>query len=267
MRLNFLPFTTTHALRLCWSVLFMVLAPTMPVMAQAGGEDPGNQYYRYSNAELEAVCDAMSPTRYVSGLTEGAWFALPGSGKTYYYRSACYMELVRRTGRAELCPKVLERRTLLGDGSSYSPQRCAQVAQAYQAQERQSAQDQAALARAVEGAFKVSQVQVQPLANGNWRLDVQADGRLPGDYVLRLNHLRDGRLLLEETHTLTQRTSWYWELDRATIVGKTPLPNIFPMAVSLNYRPPTTAAGPVPVYPMHIQNFTLSATPSAPSAR
>lgn len=267
MRLNFLPFTTTHALRLCWSVLFMVLAPTMPVMAQAGGEDPGNQYYRYSNAELEAVCDALSPSRYVSGLTEGAWFALPGSGKTYYYRSACYMELVRRTGRAELCPKVLERRTLLGDGSSYSPQRCAQVAQAYQARERQSTLDQAAAARAVEGAFKISAVQATPLPNGNWRLEVHANGRLPGDYVLQLHYLRDDRLVWEETHTLTQPTSWSWELDRAFIVGNTPLPNIFPMAISISYRPPTGAPGLAPQRSTHIQNFTLSATPAEPSRR
>ena len=152
-------------------------------MAQSGGEDPANQYYRHSNAELEAVCDAMSPSRYVSGLTDGAWAALPGSGKTYFYRSACYLELVRRTGRAELCAKVVERHSLLGDGSSHTPQTCQQVATTYQARQVQSTQDQAAANRLMEGMFKISKLQVTALPNGNWRLNVQADGQRKGDYV------------------------------------------------------------------------------------
>eukprot|EP01030_Chromulinospumella_sphaerica_P026653 gene26653-26868_t len=101
-------------------------------VAQKGNEDPGNQYYRYNNTELEAVCQTMSPTWHVSGLTDGGWGSLGLGGRTYYYRSACYLELVRRTGRAELCPKVVERRTLFGDGSSHTPEACAKVAAAYQ---------------------------------------------------------------------------------------------------------------------------------------
>jgi hypothetical protein len=50
-----------------------------------------------------------------------------------------------------------------------------------------------------------------------------------------------------------------WELNRATIVGDTPLPNIFPMAVSLMYLRPATALMPAGEHITGIQNFTLSA--------
>jgi hypothetical protein len=252
-------FAMPHAKLRHWAVLCIPLLTTAPAHAQPGGEDPANQYYRYNNAELEAVCDAMSPSRYISGLTEGTWGALPGSGKTYYYRSACYLELVQRTGRAELCPKVVERRTLLGDGASHSPQRCLEVAAAYQAAKAKSAHDQAAFAQSVEGAFTIRQIQVHALANGNWRLDIQTAGTRPGDYVFRIRQVRDSRLLLEETHALSQPTSRSWELNRTAVLGSTALPNIFPMAVSISYRRPATASAPASEHITTIQNFTLSA--------
>jgi len=80
-----------------------------------------NNYYKFSDAQLEAVCAGMSPTSYVSGLTAGAWLAMPFTGRTYFYRSACYFELARRTGKVTYCQQVKERKTLLGDGSAMSP--------------------------------------------------------------------------------------------------------------------------------------------------
>ncbi len=251
-------FSPTHAVWRRWLAVWLALSISSSALAQVGGEDPGNQYSRYSNAELEAVCDAMSPSRFVSGLTEGAWVAMPGAGKTYFYRSACYLELVRRTGRVELCAKVVERRTLLGDGSSHTPQSCKQLATAYQTRQAQSTQDQATDARSMEGVFKISKLQVKALPSGNWRLDVQADGQRKGDYVLRVYQVRENRLLLKEAHALNHASSWTWELSRATIVGTTALPNIFPMAVSLSYRLPSAAAGSATERITHIQNFTLS---------
>ena len=84
----------------------------------------GNHYYRFSNAELEAVCARMSPTTYIDGLTDGALLAVPFTGRTYFYQSACYLELARRTFDLAWCPKVRERKTMLGDGSSHSPASC-----------------------------------------------------------------------------------------------------------------------------------------------
>lgn len=269
MRVNSSSLGTTGVLLLLQrAVFFVVLTPIASAWAQPGGEDPANQYYRYNNAELEAVCAAMSPQRYVGGLTEGAWVALPSSGRTYYYRSACYLELVRRTGRAELCNKVVERRTLLGNGSSHTPQRCAELAQAFQALQQKNAQDRAAQAQSMVGVFKITQVQVNPLANGNWRLDVIASGTQPGDYILQVRQVREGRVVLEEeAHALAQAKSWRWELNRATIVGNTPLPNIFPMSVTISRRISASGSAQQSEQITSIQNFTLSAIPAAPSGR
>ena len=227
--------------------------------AQPGGEDPGNQYYRYNNTELEAVCKAMSPHRYVSGLSDGAWFSLPGGGRTYFYRSACYLELVHRTGRAELCPQVVERRTLLGDGSSHTPERCAQEAAAFHAREQQNARDRAALAAAVEGAFHISALQATPQPNRNWQLKVQLQGSRAGNYQLQVVSVRDGRVLRQEALSLHQPQALRWELSRAEVIGATPLPAIFPMAVRMSYILPATATTPAAEHSTGIQNFGLSA--------
>jgi len=242
-----------------WAVAAALLLSNPSVRAQPGGEDPANQYYRYNNTELEAVCQAMSPSRYVSGLIDGAWFSLPGGGRTYFYRSACYLELVRRTGRAELCPQVVERRTLLGDGSSHTPQRCAQEAAAFHARQQQSAKDQAAFAAAVEGAFHISALRATPLPKQNWQLEVQLEGARAGSYQLQVVSVRDGRVLRQEALTLTQPQALRWELSRAEVVGATALPNIFPMAVRMTYSLPATATAPAIEHSTGIQNFVLSA--------
>lgn len=243
-----------------WFVFASVLlASSSGTLAESNGEDTRYQFDRYSKSELEAVCEAISPSAYASGMLDGAWFSLPGAGRTYYYRSACYMELVRRTGRAEVCPKVVERRSLLGDGSSYTPKRYVELAEAFNAREKQNAVARASLAQSVAGAFKVSSLKVFPLANQNWRIEVCTEGTRTGDYVLEFARIRDRKVLYLETHTLTQPQTFVWELKRATIVGDTPLPNIFPMAVSMISLRPATAYMPAGEHIAGIQNFTLSA--------
>jgi len=239
--------------------LACVLLACTTTRAQPGGEDPANQYGRYDNATLEAVCEAMSPTRYISGLTDGAWGSLGMGGRTYFYRSACYMELVRRTGRAELCAKVVERRSLLGDGSSHSPKACAAVAAAYQAQETQSAWERAAFKASVEGAFHISGLQVHALANGNWRVEVQLEGQRAGSYQLQLVKVREGTVLRQDTVSLNQPQPLHWELSRAEVLAGTALPAIFPMAVRMVYLVPASASRPASGHSTGIQNFTLSA--------
>ncbi|MFZ2988611.1 hypothetical protein [Ideonella sp.] len=251
------------------ALLGAALACGLSACAQEGGEDPANQYHRYSNEQLEAVCLAMSPSWHVSGLTDGAWGSFPGGGRTYYYRSACFMELARRTGNAAWCDRVLQRRSLLGDGSAVSPASCqAMVAQgqALQAMLQQSA---AAHAAAVQGAFVLGQPQVQPLPGGGWRISVDLQGTRPGRYRLELDRLNARKRLRTEAWTLTQGQTLQtqqWDLSREEVVGTTPLPAIFPLAISLFYlmpEEPTGASDPVAAKPLEhlgsVQNLTLSA--------
>jgi hypothetical protein len=245
---------------LAYSLLVCALLVWAPAaLAQPDNEDPANHYYRYTNAQLEAVCDAMSPSRYISGLTDGGWGSLGIGGRTYFYRSACYLELVRRTGRAELCPKVIERRSLLGDGSAHSPKACVEVAAAYQARETQSAQSLAAFKASVEGAFKLTGLQVQPLPGGGWRVEVQTEGQRAGNYQLQLIKVRDGTVLRQENLALPGPQAFQWELSRTEVIGARPLPDIFPMAVLMDYLVPASASRPAGTHSTGIRNFTLSA--------
>lgn len=227
--------------------------------AQPEDTDPAKHYDSYTPAQHEAVCDAMSPTRHISGLTDGGWGTLGIGGKTYYYRSACYMELVRRTGRAELCAKVVERRSLLGDGSNHSPKACAAVAAAYQARVKQSAEDVAAFKASVEGAFKISELQVQVMPGGNWQVEVQTEGQRSGTYQLQLVKVRDGTVLRQETHSIHRPESFSWKLSRAEVVAGSRLTDIFPMAVRMSYLVPASASRPAAEHSTGIRNFTLSA--------
>lgn len=246
--------------RTSWKAFaILVLSGGGTVLAQPSGDSPTLQYDRYTTAQLEAVCEATPSSAYASGMTDGAWFSFPGAGRTYYYRSACYMELVRRTGRAELCPKVIERRALWGDGSSHSPQRCQDVAKAYQARQKQEAQDLASYAQSVAGAFKITGFRVLPLPNKNWRLEVNTEGTRAGNYVLEVKQIRDNKVLHRDTRELSQPQTYAWELERASVLGNTPLPNIFPMAVSLVFQVPASASRPAGEHITSIQNFTLSA--------
>jgi hypothetical protein len=211
----------------------------------------------------EAECEAIPANTYASGLTDGAWVAIPGTGTTYFYRSACYLDLVRRTGRAELCPKVKQRRTLLGDGSAYSPAACERVAAQFKAAQAQQQRESQAHAKAIQGVFVLGPLSAEVLPNGNWRLRTTAQGTLAGSYRLELHRSRDNLRLRSQTLTLPQGLgtghAFEWEVTRAEVVGTTPLPAIFPMAASLYYQMPPDAQGRSYEHLSGIQNLTLSA--------
>jgi hypothetical protein len=222
-------------------------------------EDPANHFHRYDNAQLEAVCDAMSPRLYVSGLTDSAWGGFPGAGRTYYHRSACYMELVRRTGRSELCAKVVERRTLLGDGSAYSPVNCErQVAQRKAAQAQQQ-REAAVFETLVQGVYKLGPITAKALPNGDWLLQTKVQGARAGAYRLEIDSSRNRQRLITQPLTLSQDQDLQWEISRTEVVGNTPLPAIFPIAVSLIYLVPASSERGAFEHLTDIKNVTLSA--------
>lgn len=248
------------------AVLGAALACGLSACAQEGGEDPANQYHRYSNEKLEAVCLAMSPSWHVSGLTDGAWGGFPGAGRTYYYRSACFMELARRTGNAAWCDRVLQRRSLLGDGSAVSPASCQAVVAQGQALQVQLQRDGKAHRAAVSGAYQLGVPQVQALPGGGWRVRVTVQGTRAGRYRLELDRINARQRLRTEALTLNEGQTLKWDLSREEVVGATPLPAIFPLSISLFYlmpAEPTGASDPVVATPLahlgSVQNLTLSA--------
>jgi hypothetical protein len=235
----------------CWLACLGVAAqPT---------EDPANQYHRYDNTQLEAVCDAMSPHLYVSGLTDGAWVVFPGSGRTYYYRSACYMELVRRTGRNDLCAKVVERRTLLGNGSAYSPTSCEREAAQRKAAQAQQQRETAAFEKSVQGAYTLGPLTAKTLPNGNWLLQTTVQGTRDGAYRLEIDNSRNNRRLLTQSLTLSASQDLQWEISRADVLGNSSLPNIFPISVSLFHLVPASGERGAFEHSTGIKNVTLSA--------
>ncbi|OYU46802.1 MAG: hypothetical protein CFE44_00205 [Burkholderiales bacterium PBB4] len=240
----------------------MWLCAISQARAQSDAE-VANQYGRYGNPQLEAVCARMSPSSHVSGLTDGAWGAVPFAGRTYYYQSDCYLELARRTADAAWCAKVRERKTLLGDGSSHSPASCQRMVAALQ-ESRQRLQHSAdQYAAAVQGVFKIEGAQATALATGDWLLQVHTGGSLPGRYRVQVDNSRDRIRLVTQELTLPQSGPLRYTLTRKQVVGSTALPNIFPIAVSLTYMFPTDSAyasqAQVKEHLSSIQNLTLSA--------
>ncbi len=221
--------------------------------------DQSNNFYKYSNHQLEAVCAGMSPHSHVSGLTDGAWAAVPFTGRTYFYKSACYYELARRTGRIEWCNKVVERKTLLGNGSSMSPQSCQRmVTQAIESSRAQQIESERHAA-AVKGAFKLGPLQVKPSPSGDWQISAATSGSLPGHYRFEVFSARGKRSLLNETVMLTSARQHSWAIRRAELTAGNPLPDIFPVSVSVYYLLPPGSNYPNEAYLTSIQNATLSA--------
>jgi hypothetical protein len=242
------------------TVCLAAIALSVAACEQRADEDPANQYHRYSNTELEAVCERMSPSLYISGMTDSAWVVLlPGMGRTHYVRSACYMELVRRTGRSALCPKVVERRSLLGDGSAYTPQSCERVAQQFKARQAQNEQDAAAHAQALQGVFRMGLLTANVLPDGSWRLQAAVEGSRAGSYRVEIDDSRRRQRLLTQPLVLSQNQSLQWDIARREVVGDTPLPNIFPIAVSLFYLPGGGEEGRRVEHLVSVRNITLSA--------
>ncbi len=244
-----------------------VLAAVFSVasMAQSGASpdvpadaEVANNYYRYSNARLEAICAKMSSRSYASGLTEGAWTALPGAGKTYFYKSSCYLELARRTGDLAFCQSVRERKTLTGDGAAVSPKACEAIVNAVRLAEVKQAESDRLRAASLQGMFKMSPVRVLAQADGNWLVTVQLTGTLPGRYLVQLESARGRAVLQRDTLQLDNNQTLSWSVQRSTLVKDVPLPAIFPMAVSLTYMPEKNGGGVRLEQLSGIQNFTLS---------
>ncbi|MDZ7918696.1 hypothetical protein [Rhodoferax sp.] len=239
-----------------WCLLYALwIAPALA----ASDADLAQNLDRYSTSELEAACARMSSRSHVSGLTDGAWMALPFGGRTYYYRSACYQELARRTGNASWCTRVEERKTLFGDGSGVSPAQCErQVAQV----QSDRAEQQASAARhaaAVKGAFTVRNVTATEQMQGDWQLQVALEGRLAGRYQLEVARLTPKRVVLvSEELKLEHDTLQRWLLPRHVVLGPTTPPMIAPLAVSLSYLPPVDDRIVLGPHLTSIYNLTLS---------
>lgn len=219
----------------------------------------GNHYYRFSNAELEAVCARMSPTTYIDGLTDGALLAVPFTGRTYFYQSACYLELARRTFDLAWCPKVRERKTMLGDGSSHSPASCQRLVASLQRNQTLIQQSADRHAAAVQGVFKIASAQATELPSGDWRLAVQTVGTLAGRYRLTVESIRERKRLVTQDLSLPPTGQLHWTLPRKQVLGNTVLPAIFPVAVSLIYVFPVDSPNASQEHLTSVQNLTLSA--------
>jgi hypothetical protein len=245
-----------HTASPVWCLLYALWAA--PALAASDAEAAQN-LDRYSPSELEAACARMSSHSHASGLTDGAWMALPGGGRTYYYRSACYQELARRTGNPSWCAQVKERKTLFGDGSGVSPAQCErQVAQVQSNRAEQKA-SAARHAAAVQGSFTVRSVKATEQPQGDWQLAVTLEGRLPGRYRLEVARLNPQRtILVNEEITLERNTQQQWVLARHAVLGPAIPPAIAPLSVSLFYLPSADNHAVMGPHLSSIYNLTLS---------
>jgi len=114
-------------------------------------------------------------------------------------------------------------------------------------------------AAAVKGAFEIVALDVQDLPEGGWKLTVSTQGTLAGQYRFELDRLTPRQQLLSQNLSLNAPGSYSWTLARQDVLGNTPPPAIFPLAVSLSYQVPATATEPVRMHLTIIRHLTLSA--------
>jgi hypothetical protein len=191
--------------------------------------------------------------------------SVPGAGRTYVYKSTCYMELARRTNDLAVCQKVKQRKPLIGDGSSVSPAVCEKMVQSAQIAEAKSKSDWDRQSAFVKGAYKITSASSTVLPNGNWQITLQAEGTRAGAYWFEAKNGRTDKALAKVEVQLTGDGSTpkviqqQITIDRAALIGNTPLPAIFPTVYYLHYRLPPGADYPLPSHQTSIQNLTLSA--------
>jgi hypothetical protein len=229
----------------------------VPALAQSDAE-MFNQLDRVPHTQLEAVCARMSPSSYASGLTDGAWGALPLGGRTYFYKSYCYQELARRTRQMAVCQKVKERHSLLGDGSAVSQKYCETLVQAAMVSDAQQTAQADRHAAAVRGAFKITRATVTPHASGDWLISVHLEGSLPGNYRLEIESLRERKLLVEEAAAYDTGRDASWLIRRDEVTPGLTLPAIVPLGIRLYYVLPAGSGYSNERYLSSIQNVTLS---------
>lgn len=204
--------------------------------------DALNKSYAYSSDEFRRACEDMSTFSHVDGLSDGAF--IPFGGRTYYYRSYCFQELARQTVNENLCVNVRKRWTLLGDGSGVSAVACRQqVERAREAQAQRENESKNALEQKKQflasDPMKITKTWVEKLTDDQWRVSVQVEGSLFGQYKFEVRALNintkygpivENSLLQSKSRTLS------WTIKRSDIVATSDmLPKIVPISVVLTY--------------------------------
>lgn len=82
---------------------------------------------------------------------------------------------------------------------------------------------------------------------------------MSGAYRFEIERLNGRKLLVSQDVELSGPGSHTWIIEQHELIGNTPLPAIFPIAVSLYYKPPLASPYPTEKYLSSIQNVTLSA--------
>ena len=150
--------------------------------------DALNLTYRYSNEEFRNVCDNMSRFSYVSGLT-GVFIPIPiPYGITYYYKSRCYQQLAIQTLDANLCTRVVERKSLFYDGSGVSERECRKEVAMAQENDKKQQEEVDKYKFSIEGAAKIvdTETKVEKMSPNSWKVNVSTEGTLFGEYEIKI---------------------------------------------------------------------------------
>lgn len=143
-----------------------------------------NQSYAYGLDQMKKACEGMSRWSYFAGPSDGAVQVPIPHGKTYYYKSRCYLELARKEMSEELCSKAKKRWSLLYDGSGVSKEACVKevrrLVEMDRGQQQSNRDSQAIKAQAI----KIDAIAVDRVAAGKWSLRLKMTGQLAGDYKL-----------------------------------------------------------------------------------
>lgn len=204
--------------------------------------DTFNKSYSFSLDEFQRACEDMSPFSHVDGLSDGTF--IPFGGRTYYYKSYCYQELARQTVSESFCAKVRERWTLLGDGSGVSKVVCRQqVERARGVQSQIENESKKALEHRSQflasDPMKITKTWVEKLATDQWRINVQVEGSLFGQYEFEVrahNINTKYEPIVEDSLLQSKGNIFSWIIKRSDIVSTSDmLPKIVPISVVLTY--------------------------------
>lgn len=217
-----------------------------------------NQIASLSPEKFRESCDALSSFSHVDGLSDGAMGTV--GGKTYYYKSYCYQQLAVATLDENPCAKVRKRWAILDNGSGVSEEECrVEVAGAKKAA-AERANESAKNASVVSGRAKIISTKVTPVTESRWKIEVEVQGDLMGDYRFEVKSVNQDKVLATETTTLKEKAkSFSWMIDRTSLVDTTTqLPAIFPIAVSFTYLIPKGTEYPTDESLPSIGNATIS---------
>lgn len=231
---------------------FVLMAVTSSERFVRGDVATLNRAGQMSNAELAIACEAMSRWSFVSGLSDGAFNAL--GGRTYYYRSSCFMELARRTLQPPYCDHVRTRHAILNRGASLSRHACLQVVRVGLQPQARNTQQQAEFDRRMASASKLSTLTVTADRAGVWTERAQAQGSMPGEYLFELRNLAaamsDPLGLVSSNQQQLQGSTFDYAVTitsaqlQQCVACRAQGKRIYPLALSLSLLPPDgTGAG------------------------